>query len=269
MMFTVLGASGYIGGSVAARLRKDGVEVFTPQKGDPEIFSRDLGHVIYAIGLTADFRSRPYDTARAHVSVLADVLEKCEFESLTYLSSTRVYGGADSSAAATNFSVDPCNPSDLYNLTKLTGESLCLNGKASQVKVVRLSNVVGVGEGRSENFIDSLIEEAKTGKLVLRSASESSKDYIHIDDVVEMLTRIAVSGRARIYNLASGKNVSHREWTDKIGSLLPCEIEYQPDAPLQTFPEMDISQLAGEFGFSPRPVLSILPELIASRTSRI
>lgn len=268
-MFTILGASGYIGGSIAARLRQDGVEVFTPEKGDPEIFFRDLGHVIYAIGLTADFRSRPYDTARAHVSVLADVLEKCRFDTLTYLSSTRVYGGADSSAAGTSFSVDPCDPSDLYNLTKLTGESLCLNGKASQVKVVRLSNVVGVGEGRSENFIDSLIEEAKSGKLVLRSAPESSKDYIHIDDVVEMLTRIAVYGQARIYNLASGKNVSHREWTDKIESLLPCEIEYQPDAPLHTFPEMDVSQLVSEFGFSPRPVLSILPELIASRTSRI
>ena len=34
----------------------------------------------------------PFDTIRAHVSVLSEVLEHAEFESLLYLSSTRVYG---------------------------------------------------------------------------------------------------------------------------------------------------------------------------------
>ena len=267
-MFTVLGASGYIGGRVVARLREDGAEVFTPTRDDASIFNRNLGHVIYAIGLTADFRSRPYDTARAHVSVLTDVLEKCTFESITYLSSTRVYGHAMSGVTGRSFNVDPSDPSDLYNLTKLTGESLCLNGKADNARVIRLSNVVGSGDVRSENFIDSLVSEAMGGRLVVRSAPESSKDYIHIEDVAEMLPRIAASGRARIYNLASGVNVTHKEWTDEIASILPCEISYAPDAPVQVFPSIDVSQLIVEFGFSPRPVLSTLAELIAGHSTK-
>lgn len=267
-MFTVLGASGYIGGRVVARLREDGVEVFAPARNDASIFNRNLGHVIYAIGLTADFRSRPYDTARAHVSVLTDVLENCTFESITYLSSTRVYGHAMNGVTGRSFNVDPSDPSDLYNLTKLTGESLCLNGKAANARVIRLSNVVGPGDVRSDNFIDSIVSEAMGGRLVVRSAPESSKDYIHIEDVAEMLPRIAANGRARIYNLASGVNVTHKEWTDEIASILPCDISYAPDSPVQIFPAIDVSQLIVEFGFSPRPVLSTLAELIAGHSTK-
>jgi len=79
MKFTVLGAGGFIGSHLLAHLRQAGHDCFAPARGDATLFAEELGHVIYCIGLTADFRSRPFDTVRAHVCLLADVLEKAPF----------------------------------------------------------------------------------------------------------------------------------------------------------------------------------------------
>ncbi len=96
--FTVLGATGYIGSRLVAHLQAQGHTVWAPARGDAEVFTRPLGHVMYCVGLTADFRTRPFDTVDAHVGLLAEVLRRAQFESLLYLSSTRVYMGAASHA---------------------------------------------------------------------------------------------------------------------------------------------------------------------------
>ncbi len=268
-MFTVLGASGYIGGRLVAALRDNGEECFAPLRDEAEIWKRELGHVIYAIGMTADFRTRPFDTVRAHVSVLSDVLENGNFESLTYLSSTRVYAGADSAKPDAMLSVAPSDPSQLYNLTKLAGESICLGCGRENTRVVRLSNVIGAPATRSENFLDSIVREALSGKLVLRSSPLSSKDYVSIDDVVGLLPLIAAKGKERIYNLASGRNIAHQEWTDSLTNHLGCQVIYEPGAPVLDFPPIDISTTVREFGFSPRSVIDMLPSLIASHSNPI
>ena len=87
----VTGASGFIGGALAAKLRAGGHDVYAPARGEAELFERELGHVVYAAGVTADFRSRPFDTLRANTTVFADLLERGRFDSLLYLSSARIY----------------------------------------------------------------------------------------------------------------------------------------------------------------------------------
>ena len=78
MRFTVLGASGYIGRHLVPHLRALGAEVWAPAKGELTGLDQPLGHVIYAVGLTAGFRTRPYDTVQAHVGWLAQLLQRCQ-----------------------------------------------------------------------------------------------------------------------------------------------------------------------------------------------
>ena len=78
--FTVLGSSGFVGAHLVRHLRSRGDEVLRP--GRDAVVNGDLGHVVYAIGLTADFRTQPYATIEAHVSRLARLLERARFESL-------------------------------------------------------------------------------------------------------------------------------------------------------------------------------------------
>jgi nucleoside-diphosphate-sugar epimerase len=261
-MWTILGSSGSIGRRLVSHLKANGGTPYTPGRLDSDLYKRPLGHVIYAIGLTADFRQRPYDTVEAHVSLLAKLLQLGDFNSLLYLSSTRVYARAPSGREDTPLPVLTQDASDLYNLSKLMGESLCLRDARAGVRVARLSNVVG-GEGAdSANFLPSLIRESQCGRIVLQTAPDSVKDYIHIDDVVELLLSIAESGRERLYNVASGVQTTNRQLTDLLSMHSGCSVEVDHGALKASFTPIDISRITSEFNFEPRPMLANLIGLL-------
>ena len=258
MIWTVLGSSGTIGGRLLAKLDATGETTYAPDRNDNDLFKRPLGNVIYAIGLTADFRHRPHDTVEAHVQILSELLKRADFKSLLYLSSTRVYARADSGKEDAPLPVLTQDASDLYNLSKLMGESLCLSDTRPTVRVARLSNVVGGVHANSSNFLHALTHEAQGGRIVLQTALDSVKDYIHIDDVVDLLIRIATSGRQRIYNVASGVQTTHQQWTDQLAKQTGCSVEVANGAPTSSFVQIDISRICSEFNFQPNPVLTTL-----------
>lgn len=220
--------------------------------------------MVYCIGLTADFRSRPWDTVDAHVGILRNLLAKGQFASLTYLSSTRVYLGGNAGHEDAPLTVRPEAPDQLYNLSKLMGESLChaAHRPEKPVRVVRLSNVVG-GDLNSDNFIYALLREAlATGAIQLNSSLDSAKDYIALADVTRMLEQIASHGQARCYNLASGQQTRHGEIVQAIAALTGARVSVAADAPRMDFPAIDIRRLREEFGFAPQPPLDGLAALL-------
>lgn len=265
MKFTVLGASGLVGSRLRRFLEERGHDVFAPQRDDLSIYSKDLGHAIYCIGVTADFRRKPFETVAAHVTVLAELLSRAKFESLLYLSSTRVYLGAQSTEETVHCRVNVTIPDDFYNLTKLTGEALCFASGRKNVRVVRLSNVFNA-EPTSENFLSEIISSALIEKRIhVRTSLDSAKDYIAISDILELLLQIAVSGKQRLYNLASGKNVSIRELIDLITNITGCAVTVAPDAPVVTFPPISIERIRLEFFLPTQDVLVDLPRMIQER----
>lgn len=259
-MFTVLGARGFIGSHLAASLAKAGEVVECPDRG-AELGRDNLGHVMYCLGLTADFRERPFETVEAHVCVLRELLECGNFNSLLYLSSTRVYGSGDRGDEEADLTVNPNADGDLYNLSKLMGESLCL-AAAEGVRIVRLSNVFGFHPG-NDNFLQSLILEAlETGRVQLRTALDSEKDYISIEDVVQLLPKIATSGRHRLYNVAAGRNTKHAKILSVLSKVLDAECSVDPEAPVISYPLISIDRARREFAFSPTGLEEALPGLI-------
>lgn len=270
-LFTIIGGSGFIGRHLAAALKATGQPVSTPERDTPIESLGALGHVIYCAGLTADFRTRPHDTMEAHVGLVSRILAFGEFESLVYLSSTRIYDGATDGSEEMTFSVDPWSPDDLYNISKLAGESLCLNHENPNVRVARLSNVYGTGmfsEGPGgQNFLGSVIRDAiSTRHVELQSAPGSAKDYVHIGDVVRALVLIAIDGQERIYNVASGHTVSHEQLLDRLAEITGCTWSTAPDSPHIGFPEIMTGRIAAAFAgaglsWSPSRLLDRLPDL--------
>ncbi|MEI8382761.1 MAG: NAD(P)-dependent oxidoreductase [Planctomycetota bacterium] len=270
MKFTVLGSTGFIGSHVAALARSQGHDVYCPVRGE-SLDHQNLGHVIYAIGITADFRQRPHETITAHVTKLQEVLTQSTFESLVYLSSTRVYArcsgngrpvGLHAVNESTPVPVVSSDFSDLYNLSKLMGESIALS-HAPRVRVARLSNVVGP-DFTSDNFLTSVLRDCvQKGRVLLRSSLASVKDYVSVKDVAEILLRIGTDGRSPIYNVASGCQTTNAEIITELTRLTGAEISVTPEAPTLGFPPIDISLLSAEFGFAPRCMEEILPDLVA------
>ena len=261
--FTVLGARGLIGSRLAASLARDGHEVRTPLRDD-DLTSRSLGHVIYAIGLTSDFRTRTFDTMTAHVCRLNEILQECRFESLLYLSSTRVYQGLSGAVdETTDLVVNPRRMDDLYNLSKLAGESLAL-ASGRPTRIARISNVYDPRD-LSDNFLSSVIRSAvTTGEVTLDSAADSAKDYVRLDDVVYALPRIALAGRGRVYNVCSGTNLSHAQLAQQLATLVPCRVRYATNATASTFPTISNRRLLAEFSFRPCSLVDDLPALVAA-----
>ncbi len=260
--YSVFGASGFIGSALVSHLRKKGrrVRAIGRRDGDAVLQSREpLRHVIFAIGVTADFRSRPFDTIDAHVTMINRILREGDFLSLTYLSSTRVYQDNATTSEEGPILVTPTSPSAPYNISKIAGESICLNCGRPNVRVARLSNVVGLGAGQ-QAFVDQLLREGlNRGAIALRSHPDSAKDYIALEDVLRLLELISAQGQETIYNVASGEQTSHREVIEIIVRETGWRADLDLTAPRVDFPQIDTNRIKREFGFVPRAFRAHFP----------
>jgi nucleoside-diphosphate-sugar epimerase len=268
MKFTIIGGSGFIGTALVSRLSAEGYNVFLPKRGDNRLYQGDLGHVIYAAGVTADFRTRPFDTMRAHVHFLANVLERASFKSLLYLSSARIYRHVDEAQEEIAVPLRSEDQEDYYDLTKLAGEALCHASGRDNVRVARLSNVIGL-DFLSDNFISTLIRSAlNRGSIELRSSLDSEKDYVMIDDVVDVLPLIAMQGRHRCYNVAGGINVTHARIVASIAKATGAGYSVALGAPRILSPPINIRRVQAEFGFAPHEFLSKIPLIVSEFRKR-
>lgn len=271
-MFTVLGAAGFVGSHLARFLRGRGHEVFTPSRNDGSVFSRPLGHAVYCIGMTANYRDNPHDTIEAHVGLLSRYLRDAQFESLLYLSSTRLYDGCTGECGEDrDLALNPGNPRHLFDLSKALGEAMCHASGNPQVRVARLSSVYA-DQLDTVNFLHGLIRTALRSKIVpLGSPANLARDYIHVDDVCSLLEAIALDGRRLVYNVASGENVSNENLARLIGDLTGARIECGPaDASLAS-PRIRIDAIEADFGISPQSLESQLRRILggASRAKAV
>jgi len=260
---TVLGASGFVGSAIVRRLEHAKLDHAAPGKNET-LTGRKLGDVIYCVGLTADFRSRPLETVDAHVCHLMQIMRNCQFRSLVYLSSTRVYRKQSGAAQEEDMlSVDPSDGDDIYNISKIMGEAAAMVA-GPKVKIVRLSNVYGP-DFTSANFLSTILKDLAQGKQVtVQSSPDSEKDYISLNDVVDGLLRITLDGRHQIYNLASGKNVANSQLADEFRRLTGQQLRFHPTAAKTIPPLIKIDRMQEEFNFKPAYVIDDLSKLIES-----
>ena len=258
---TIFGGLGFIGSHLHRNLEEAGLPCPIVSKGD-SLPSGNLGNVYYCAGVTSDFRSRPFDTIDAHVSSLANVLKNCEYTSFLYLSSARIYRHSSITTEDAKFTIDPHDPENLVDISKLAGESLCLSVDNEKVRIVRLSNVFG-NDFFSKNFLTDLMESAVVkGEINLRSSLDSCKDYVDIENAVDVMQQIAKEGKHRIYNIASGKNTSHKEITHLLKEKTGCNLIVEVNAETTEWPSINIDRISQEFNFKPTCLLEGLGKLV-------
>lgn len=266
MKFTVLGAGGFIGRHLIEYLQGAGHEVSTPARDVEDLKGRPLGHVIYAIGLTGNFRDNPEAAIEAHVTKLQRLIRNAEFDSWLYLSSTRVYQNLQEDTPAQESTVLRIKPGadSLYDVSKLLGEAICLSHPHPHVRIARLSNVYGKGQSPHTFLGNILTTLAEQKKVTVLESPESEKDYVAIEDVVKILVLIATQGQERLYNIASGHNLDHKSLAE-ILTRQGYEVNFAPGASCRKLPRVDIQKIVKEFQFQPHHLQDDMPHLLAQR----
>jgi len=262
LRYTILGSSGFIGARLVTRALGLGHDVWCPGRND-RLDTQGAGHIIYCVGMTANFRGRSHQTIDAHVTHLQRVLRQTNFDSFTYLSSTRVYRHLTAAVAheESPLVVSPGNPEDIYNISKILGENLLLQ-QDGRMRIARLSNVVGI-DFTSGNFLSCLLRESVCrGRIHLEQSLSSVKDYVDARFVVDALLHLGPYGRHAIYNVASGKNISHEQIIDRLKELTDAEVTVSGNDRRHCFPRICVERIQQEFNFKSSCVFDQLPLLV-------
>lgn len=251
-MYTIFGLNGFIGSEIINHLKKKKIKV-NHIKRDQTYFKKNLGHVIYCVG-SDNWKKLPKEGFESNLGHLKEILFNSKFKSFLFLSSTRVY--VNNSNKKTNENSDIIVNSqvlnDYYNLLKLTSESICLNLKKKNIKIIRLSNVLG-NNFNSPLVFPSLIRDAiKKNEITLLINKNSTKDYIHIDDVINLIFKIIKVGKKKVYNLASGKNITLLKIAKLIQNETKCKLKFKNQFTLITEPKININRIKKEFKFKPK-----------------
>ena len=261
LRFTIIGSKGFIGSNLVTYLKSKGHECFTPEIRTDDLTGKNLGNVIFAIGVS-NFIETPFDTIDAHVCSLTKILKTTEFDSFLYFSSGRMYYNTNTTKEDQSLSVNSTNLNDLYNISKAMGESICLSSKKNNVRIVRPSNVTG-SDFSSNLFIPSILRDAvDKGKISIRSTLDSEKDYVYIDDVVKIATEISIHGKDSIYNIAYGRNTRSDEIINEILKYTDSKLEIEPNATKFSSPTISIDKIRDEFGFEPTPIIPKIAKMI-------
>ncbi len=243
-----------------------------PQRVDSQLWRRDLGHVFHCAGLTADHAQRPFDTVEAHASLLNRVLHEAQYESLVYLSSTRLYDSLGDVSATEDLPLQlaPDNPRHLYDLSKALGESLCRVAGGGRARVARLSCVWGGSD--SEGFLPELMRRvlaaraesnaSQRPRVHVESSLRFARDYVHIDDVVSALIALAMSDEFAICNVAGGRNVGNAELFERLGAASGCELTAAHEREAPALPRISVARMAEAFGWHPSDTMDQVCRII-------
>ena len=250
--FTIFG-QGFVGLNVTNYLRKKKCNIFLPKR-EKYIFKKNLSNIIYCIG-NDNWLNDPKGSFDANVGLVPKIIFNNQFESFTLISSTRVY--LASSTTNTNESsyikLNPNYKDFFYNSLKLSAESLCLSLKNKKIKVVRMSNLFGNNFTNQIYLLPNLIRNSITKKQIDISVNKkSSKDFLHVNEAIELMLKIIKKGKHRLYNVASGKNIKLSTISEKIKKITDCKINYKNQNKLVNEPKININRIKREFNFKPK-----------------
>ena len=131
-----------------------------------------------------------------------------------FLSSAGVYGNPSSLPITEDMPLKPLSP---YAVHKVMCEELCkyfVSNYKMDVKVARVFSAYGAGL-RKQIFWDMYEKQRKTNRLDMFGTGNESRDYIHVDDVVQSLYLLATTESDQIiFNVANGEEVTIREVTE-------------------------------------------------------
>jgi nucleoside-diphosphate-sugar epimerase len=240
----IIGAGGFIGARLAARLAEDAFTVstftrdtpFLGRRGEAEPELRRSEVVCYlATTINPAIAHNHPERARADLELFARLLDALSLLERPPLVMLPGSGGSvyHPEAPLPYSEHSPALPVTAYGKAKLRleRELLCRAGQVPGI-VLRLSNVYGPGQrtGSGQGVVAYWLEAAAAGlPLRLYGDPRAVRDYVFIEDVVDAIRRVAMrylSGRVlpEVLNIGSGQPTSLEELLTVVRSTVDGDI---------------------------------------------
>ncbi len=275
----VVGAHGFIGSALVARLRSDAVPVtpFTrdvPFMSDAGALVPDAARATTVFWLAASVNpavaeERP-DLVTADLEAFESFVTAAESASepptVVLLSS----GGTvyDPDVVPPYAEDSPVAPTTAYGRSKLALERTLLASRlpAGRKVVARVANAYGPGQRarRGQGVIAHWLKAAAAGDpLVLIGDPQTVRDYVYIDDIVDLLVRLHAHARPlpEVVNVGAGRPTTLDELTTVVLSAIgdpAIEVERRPARGFDLSATwLDISLAGRELGWSPQTSLEV------------
>lgn len=233
----VTGAAGFIGNKIMQRFKSANYEVFgwdciekdnvtVVDLGNEEAIIAALQEVKPTIvvhcagsadvGMSVKFPERDYHGNVTLTHNLLFALHKLGMDnvSFVFLSSAGVYGNPIALPITEDMPTNPLSP---YAVHKVMCEELCkyfAKNYGMPIKVARIFSAYGAGL-KKQIFWDMHKKAMETGRLDMFGTGNESRDYIHVNDVVESIFLMAtVESDNIVFNVANGEELTIRSVTE-------------------------------------------------------
>jgi nucleoside-diphosphate-sugar epimerase len=279
MRILVTGASGHVGGAIAAHLIQCGHDVIGLSRRTSSVaglrqqIAMDLGAPTFVKDVTA---ATPACDAIVHAAAALDkepdapaisltnclgmqhilaVARQWNTKSFVYISGVPVIGTPEITPITEDHSVHPLTA---YHASKVYGEYLLDVARRGGVSGASLRLTSPVGPGMPTNRIFSVFVARAQANLPLQLAGEGTRrqNYVDVRDVAiaaEYCARERITG---LFNIAGARSISNHELAQAcvrtFGSSSPIVFTGQPDREEGIAWEVSISRAMGRFGYAPR-----------------
>jgi nucleoside-diphosphate-sugar epimerase len=229
----VLGARGFIGSRLVARLESARIPVVALGSSDVDLASADAvgalrdalradDALVFLSALTPDkgkdIRTSMRNLAMGEHVCVALSARPCAH--VIYVSSDAVY--ADDASPITELSSR--SASTLYGLMHLMRERMLqqtVAGKSVPLAILRPAALYGAGDTHNAYGPNRFVRSAVASrKIDLFGGGEEKRDHVRIDDFIDVLEFALTRRSEGIVNVASGSAVSFREVADMVRRLV-------------------------------------------------
>lgn len=278
----VTGATGFVGRYLVKALAARGHVVRSHSSRDGDIANCRLpidgvDHVFHLAAKTfvPESWNSPQSFYSVNVMGTVNVLEHCRHNRIPVtLLSSYVYGQPQRLPISEDHPLCATNP---YGHSKLMAEEagrFYEKDFGIRVVIVRPFNIYGPGQSPAF-LIPTMVEQAMDA-----SASEirlkelrPRRDYVYIDDAIELLLLTLGKNVKGVYNLGCGESVSVAELAElvrrTVGTEKPVVSDEQPRPQELMDVRADVSRAASELGWRPTTSLSVgIAKVVAARRAR-
>jgi len=199
---------------------------------------------------------------------LLEALKSVDYDKLIFTSTSEVYGNNNSPY---NEKMLPA-PVSPYSVSKYSAETVIRTISELYNKnyiILRLFNFYGEGMSK-EFFIPSIVHAMKHEKEFNMTKGDQTRDFLHVDDVIQSLMLAANSPEANneVFNVCSGKETSLKELVTacKEGIKSSCKVNFGalPYRDKEVWSMVgDNSKIVNKLGFKvTKPVSSFFQESV-------